>query len=99
MIKLTQEKYNGWTNRETWLVNLYFGHIIDNNVQEYMYNTDTEEHRQVTQSELASYIEELFDCIIEDEYEKIHSFLKDMIDFSLIDWMDLAEQHIEEDTL
>jgi hypothetical protein len=96
MIKLTQEKYNGWTNRETWLVNLYYSHILDENVQEFMYNEETNEHRQVTISELASYIEDLFDCIIEEQWKSIPDFFKDMIDLSKIDWHDLAENYIIE---
>jgi hypothetical protein len=93
---MNQEKYNGWTNRETWLVNLHYSNIIDTNVNEFIYNEETEEHRQVTRAEIATYIEELFDILIEEQWDQIPSFFQDMIDLSLIDWYDLAEQYIDE---
>jgi hypothetical protein len=60
-------KYNGWANRETWLVNLHF--------------------EPQTVGDIENIKNELEE--IEDRME--HGFLRDYIDFSLIDWRELEE--------
>ena len=42
------KKYNGWTNRETWLFNLWYGDFI-NSYNDYLIQRDVfeEEHRNL----------------------------------------------------
>lgn len=88
------EKYNGWTNRETWLVNLYFGegfydYIKEQLKEEALEQFNNEEHEAI--SEIAGIYRDYVESYLEEELEKLSSFLSDYIDLGLIDWYDLAE--------
>lgn len=63
----TNGTYNGWTNRETWLVNLHF-------------NPESLEDLEAIKAN----IEEL-----EEQIE--NPFIKDCIDFSIINWQELED--------
>ena len=95
---MTQEKYNGWTNRETWLVNLHFDNFIETHIQEYLYHEETEEHRQATRQEVADQIKLVVEAYLEQELNNLSTFLSDILDLSLIDWYDLAENYVDEVT-
>jgi hypothetical protein len=84
------EKYNGWTNRETWLVNLHFGETLQDYSGEYYLEGEAVEHN------LATLLEDWLDELLEPDLENVSSFIKDYIDFSLIDWNELAEHYITE---
>jgi hypothetical protein len=73
------EKYNGWTNRETWLVNLYFGdtfwqiaHDTSGITPDFM------------AGEVSAWIEEKL------SYDDVNGFIWDMLDLSRINWIELA---------
>jgi len=66
-IRMDNKKYNGWANRETWLVNLHFNPETVGDIENI--KNDIEE--------------------IEDRIENF--FLRDYIDFGLIDWRELEE--------
>ena len=70
--------YNGWTNRETWLVNLHFGD---------MFSEDTDDGETWSAEALRDYIEEYV-----SEYPNC-SFIADMIDLGCIDWGSLEEHY------
>lgn len=90
--------YNGWANRETWLVNLYFGDsfnsYIDEDVNEG--HIDMEAPKQDIIDTIAERYDEYVSEYINEEIEGLSSFLKDFIDLSLIDWYDLAESIYED---
>lgn len=83
------EKCNGWTNRETWLVSLWFGDSLDMMLRE--------AHTLHGTSELtADSIRELV-----EEYLEFHlpsgdgdkGFIRDMMDMAAVNWAELAENY------
>ena len=73
--------YNGWTNRATWLVNLWFGENLT------MMQEDGEEVS-------ADYIESMITEYV-DEIVPTSSFIADLIDLQEINWEELAEHYRE----
>jgi len=73
--------YNGYTNRETWLINLYLG--------EYFQEVANDgEHL------MADYIEStVWDMLGE---ANIPDIFKDMIDLGAVNWRELAELYLSE---
>lgn len=69
--------YNGWTNRNTWLINLWFSEMIDD------YVTDSEE--KVTADDVEEFVLE----IIESEVDGCSFMLRDFIDYSGINWNEI----------
>jgi len=91
-------KYNGWTNRNTWLVNLHFSDsfdsvldpLLDENFIDQSTFNDKEEIEQITykvENTLREFIEEFVDT----KTEKFDSFIKDLIDISDIDYLEIAD--------
>lgn len=76
-------KYNGWTNRETWLVNLWLG---DGFAEEAEYG------HEVT----AEYIEERVYEQIDEQIES-SSFVRDLINTSDINYRELAAHYVCEE--
>ena len=69
---MTDPTYNGWTNRATWLVNVWG-------------NPESREDVQMLKEQL------------EEQYDEMpNGILKDMLDFSEINWEEL-ESHFEEE--
>ena len=64
--------YNGWRNRETWLINVWFGdnwecvHDVENTME-----------------------------FVEEEFEKLPTWVQDFIDGEAIDWDELR-QHVRD---
>ncbi|ALO79436.1 hypothetical protein HOBO_276 [Bacillus phage Hobo] len=92
--------YNGWANRETWLVNVHFG----NELTSYIVEQATDGIIDITQDEgtirtdIERTCESYFDDMLEEELNGLGSFLSDYIDLSLIDWDEIAE-HIYSDDI
>lgn len=78
--------YNGWSNKETWLVNLWLGDGL---------TMDQAEGVEVT----AEYIEMMVDDIIESSVPSGNGFVVDILNCALgeIDYHELAEHFVEED--
>lgn len=70
---------NGWKNRETWLVNLWFGDMFTN---------DAEDGVAIT----ADYIEHIVTEYV-NEYISNAPFIADMIDMGAIDYAELASHY------
>lgn len=92
--------YNGWANRETWLVNLHFGDELSS----YIVETVTDGHIDLTEdegtirTELERVCEEYVHMMLEEELNGLGSFLSDYLDLSLIEWDEIAE-HIYSDDI
>ena len=71
--------YNGFTNRETWLVNLHFGDYF-------------QEVANDGQQMMADYIESTVWDMLEEA--NIPDFFKDMIDLGSVDYRELAELYV-----
>jgi len=75
----TMSNYNGWTNRETWLVNLWFGDSF----------TEMAEDGDTVDSEfIESHVTDYVDEIVPSS-----SFIADMVDMNAINWEELAEHY------
>jgi hypothetical protein len=93
MVEMTNEKYNGWANRETWLVNMYFGEALSEMIEEdveagYIEIEDKPDYevKGIIAERISSFIDDHF----EEEIEGLSTFLKDFIDLGRIDTYDLA---------
>lgn len=75
---------NGWTNRNTWLVNLWFGDY---------FAEMHEEGEPVT----AEYIESFVEEYIESQIGGMTGFVADLIDIKMIDWDELAGHYTQEE--
>jgi len=73
---------NGWKNRETWLVNLWFG---DN------FAMDADDGVEIT----ADYIRDVVENYV-DELVPASSFIADMMDLNAIDYDELAAHYAPE---
>ena len=74
--------YNGWTNRETWLVNLWF--------LDHLY---TEIKHLDSDGDRAHYIKEHVEQYM-DDMEIPNGFISDLIDISQVNWHELANVHV-----
>ena len=78
-------KYNGWTNRNTWLINLHFGGLLD---------SYKEDGLEVT----ADLIQEIWLDHIELETKHLDVIVMDFLDFEGINWEEIAEHYqVDED--
>lgn len=80
---MSNEKYNGWTNRETWLVNLHWGETI------------AEIFDEIDVRTLSECIEDFIYEQLDEELAP-HSIFRDFIDLAVVDWRELAEHFISE---
>ena len=72
--------YNGWTNRNTWLINLWFGDIIREELEE----------DAATSAEM---LEGMIMDIIHEEIKLCSLMLRDFVDFDGINWGEIWEHH------
>lgn len=79
--------YNGWTNYETWLVNLWFG----DSAAEYFADKEI----RPTADHARAYVEDFYEMTstVED------GFLGDVINAFMgrVDWQELADHYTEEE--
>ena len=96
---MTDTKYNGWTNYETWLTNLHFECFeFTDEVDEGMFDDLS---RDEVKSWISNYIQE---CVEQTAYEDIELgtpnrlFITDMIQSFLgeVDWDDIADHYIDD---
>ena len=78
--------YNGWKNRETWLVNIWFGD---------MFACDAENGDTIT----AGYIEDVVTNYVDEIIGRGDGsgFVRDMLDLGAIDYDELASHYETED--
>jgi hypothetical protein len=74
---MADNTYNGWKNRETWLVNLWFG--------------DSYHYAETGETVTAEQIEAMIDEHIDEVVPSDCGFVRDLIDLSRVDWDELAE--------
>ena len=75
--------YNGWANRNTWLVNLWFGDMF----------TDMAENGEKVTADL---IESIVMEHIDEQIGSLGGIVADFIDYSGIDWHELAGHYVPE---
>ena len=70
--------YNGWTNRNTWLINLHFGDSIRENME-------------VDDSATSETIQDFIMDILGNSALNPDSIIRDFIDFDAINWQEIYE--------
>ena len=70
--------YNGWTNRNTWLINLHFGDVIREELQEDASNTS---------ETISNFILD----VLQYQEDNAHPVIRDFIDLSGINWQEIYE--------
>ena len=94
---MTTQKYNGWTNYETWLCNLWFDNF---DFEEVMDIFDDCRDKDEMLIKIADYIEQYVEEVVELDTEKqpMHGFIQDMLSATLaeIDYRDIAEHYIDD---
>ena len=90
------KKYNGWTNWETWMVNLHFECFdftdqVDDGVFNDMDKNDIRCH-------VASYIQEYVESYLEEVVNTIDAFVSDVIYGTIqeVDWHDIADHYVDD---
>ena len=90
------QKYNGWTNYATWLVNLHFDCLdfsdeIDSGVFDDMDADDIRGH-------VASLIQELVESYLDEVVTIDHSFVQDIMNATIndVDWHDIADHYLDD---
>ena len=90
------QKYNGWTNYATWMVNLHFEDFdfTDDIVCGCFDNMNKDELR----SYLASWIQEYVDCYLEEVVDTNNSFILDVLNSTMqdVDWHDIADNYVDD---
>ena len=79
---MTKTDYNGWTNRETWVINLWLGDYFQDVANE-------------GQQLMADYIEETVWDMLEEA--NVPDMFKDMIDLSAVDWRELEQHYVTDE--
>ena len=78
--KMTE--YNGWTNRETWVINLWLGDYFQDVANE-------------GQQLVADYIEETVWDMLEEA--NVPAMFKDMINLNAVNWRELEQHYITDE--
>ena len=79
---MTKTDYNGWTNRETWVINLWLGDYFQDVADE-------------GQQLMADYIEETVWDMLEEA--NVPDMFKDMIDLNAVDWRELEQHYVTDE--
>ena len=90
------QKYNGWTNYATWLVNLHFNCLdFTDDVESGVFDDmDADGIRCY----LASWIQELVESYLEEVVDTDNCFLQDIMDTTIndVDWHDIADHYVDD---
>lgn len=104
---MKDEKYNGWTNYETWLIALYIDNdrglceMMDEQVEAFVSSHETDDKPETMNAiadntgELARILKEWFEDIMEEIYptDYMPCFYRNCIHSVLrsVDWFDIAQ--------
>lgn len=86
---MERREYNGWTNYETWLVNMWYGDIF----------ADWQNDREDTSAQA---LEDFVTSMLEDQGQlPDHGFAADIMNAAMrqVDWEDLASHYEAEEEL
>ena len=90
------QKYNGWTNYATWMVNLHFDCLdFTDDVEEGMFDDmDADDIR----CHVASWIEELVKSYLDESVDTNDCFVQDIINATIndVDWDDIADHYVDD---
>jgi spore cortex formation protein SpoVR/YcgB (stage V sporulation) len=89
-------KYNGWTNYETWLCNLWFDNFDFSDMLDMFDGVeDKDDIRIRIEDYIKEYVEEFVESYLEED---THGFIHDMLNSSIqeIDFRDIAEHYVDD---
>ena len=90
------QKYNGWTNYATWLVNLHFDCLdFTDDVESGVF--DDMGHGGI-RCHVASCIQELVESYLDEVTDIDNSFVDDLINSTIndVDWHDIADHYVDD---
>ena len=88
-------KYNGWTNYETWLCNMWFDNFNFTDQMDLFDDcADNCDVLDIIEYYIKSYVEEYVEYSISDDHGFIHDMLNSAI--SEIDFRDIAEHYVDD---
>ena len=96
MISMTNpNKYNGWTNYETWLCNLWFENYDFTDILDIF--EDYKERDDILRV-IKNYIKDDVEYRVEESRESASGFVNDLINAALgeIDYYDIAEHYVDD---
>ena len=98
MISMTNpNKYNGWTNYETWLCNLWFDNFEFSDMLDMF---DGVEDKADIQIRIEDYIKEYVEEFVESYLAPgdTHGFIHDMLNSAIqeVDFRDIAEHYVDD---
>ena len=79
---MTKTDYNGWTNRETWVLYLWLGDYFQDVAND-------------GQHLMADYIEETVWDMLEEA--NVPDMFKDMIDLNAVNWRELEQHYVTDE--
>ena len=88
--------YNGWTNYETWLANLWLdGLTFEDYIQDL---SDDFETKDAVLDWCSDYLEQLVDDLIDEDARSRTGFVNDLLNsaFQEIDFRDIAEHYVDD---
>lgn len=90
------QKYNGWTNYATWLVNLHFENLdftdeVESGCFDNMNKDDLLGY-------VASWIQEYVESYLEEVVDTNNCFVQDLINSTIndVDWHDIADHYVDD---
>lgn len=90
-------KYNGWTNYETWLCNLWFDNFDFTEMLD-MFDSceDKGDILNTIEEYIKNYVEEFVECSLAPG--NTHGFIQDMLNSAIqeIDFRDIAEHYVDD---
>ena len=87
--------YNGWKNRETWALNLWFNNDSDLYYSMRHYIQNLQDHG-VPKENAITYLADWFEKFVDKQVNNIRSsVIKDMISFE-VDYYHVAESNLED---
>jgi hypothetical protein len=94
---MNTQKYNGWSNYETWLCNMWFDNFDFTDMMDMFDNCeDNCDVLDVIVNYIKEYVEEFVECSLSPASQ--HGFIHDMLNavISEIDWRDIAEHYVDD---
>ena len=95
LFTMNTQKYNGWTNYETWLTNLHFDNF---DFEEVMDIFDDCQDKGDILNRIEDYIKDYVEDYVEQFADSSNHFIADLIGSALseIDYRDIAEHYIDD---
>jgi hypothetical protein len=97
MIAMSNTKYNGWTNHDTWLCNLWFDNFDFTDLM-HMFDgcEDKGDITNIIEDYIKDYVEEFVESYLAPG--DTHGFIHDMLNSAIseIDFRDIAEHYVDD---